>query len=67
MEQKNTKSQQAHQSILDNLGNRGVQNIINDPTPFPDYVYRPNPDHFVTEVLEESKRPRLVKGGKKRR
>lgn len=55
------------QGVQYGLGRRGVENIINDPTPFPDQVYRPNPDNFVIEVLEESKRPKLVRSRKKKR
>lgn len=55
------------QGVQYGLGRRGVENIINDSTLFPDQVYRPNPDNFVIEVLEESKRPKLVRSRKKKR
>lgn len=49
--------QHPHQAILDNLGKNSVENIINDPTPFPDQVYRPNPN----TIGEETEGPKLVK------
>lgn len=55
-EQKDTNS------IMDNLGSNSVENIINDPTPFPDSVYRPN--YYAHQPYEEEKQekgPTLVK------
>lgn len=57
-----TKKQDKTNSILDNLGIKSVENIINDPTPFPDIVYRP--DYYAHQPYEEEKQekgPTLVK------
>ena len=56
------KSKEKTDSILDNLGRKSVDNIINDTTPFPDAVYRPN--YYAHTPMEEEvqeKGPRLVK------
>jgi len=60
--QENTEEQKNSNSILDNLGRKSVENIINDPTPFPDVVYRPNYYAFTKDKEEEQEKgPRLLK------
>ena len=41
-EKEDTQKQAKTDSILNNLGRKSVENIINDTTPFPDVVYIPN-------------------------
>ncbi|MBE6152771.1 MAG: hypothetical protein E7166_00895 [Firmicutes bacterium] len=56
------KSKEKTDSILDNLGRKSVENIINDTTPFPDAVYRPNYyTHTTMEEEVQEKGPSLVK------
>lgn len=55
-EQKNTSS------ILDNLGRKSAENIINDNPTFPDRVYKPNYYAFATDKEEKhEKGPTLIK------
>ena len=57
-----TKKQEKTDSILDNLGRKSVENIINNTTPFPDVVYRPNYyTHTTMEEEVQKKGPNLVK------
>lgn len=49
-------------SILDNLGRKSVENIINNTTPFPDVVYRPDYYVFIPDdEKKQEKGPTLVK------
>jgi len=52
-------------SILDNLGRKGVETIINDPTPFPDGIYRPTIGIFPSDTESKDKNPILSKRKKK--
>ena len=59
---KDSEEQEITNSILNNLGNKSVENIINDHTPFPDGVYRPMYDIFTTSEEEKQKKgPTLAK------
>lgn len=59
---KDSEEHKRTNSILDNLGKKSVENIINDPTPFPDGVYRPMYNVFTTQEEEkQEKGPTLVK------
>ncbi len=51
-------------SILDNLGRKSVENIINDTTPFPDGVYRPNYNVFTTDKEEQQEKGPVLKNTK---
>ena len=60
--QKKVEENKSSNSVLDNLGRKSVENIINDPTPFPDGVYRPNYYAFTSDNEEkQEKGPSLVK------
>lgn len=52
-------------SILDNLGRKGVEAIINDTTPFPDGIYRPTIGIFPSDTDSKDKNPVLSKRKKK--
>lgn len=52
-------------SILDNLGRKGVEAIINDTTPFPDGIYRPIIGIFPSDTDSKDKNPVLSKIKKK--
>jgi hypothetical protein len=54
--------------IFDNLGREGAERIINDTTPFPEGVYRPNYYAFTSEKEEtKEKGLSLVKRKKERK
>lgn len=52
-------------NILDNLGRKSVEAIINDPTPFPNGVYRPTIGIFPSDTESKDKNPVLSKRKKK--
>ena len=53
------KENEKTKSILDSLGRKSVESIINDTTPFPDKVY--GPDYYDYTTDREEKGPKLVK------
>lgn len=54
--QEKKEKDKSSDSILDNLGRKSVENIINDPTPFPDGVYRPNYYAFTSDKEEKQEK-----------
>lgn len=54
-------------NILDNLGRKGAERIINDPTPFPEGVYRPNYYAFTSEKEETKEKGLSLVKRKKRK
>lgn len=54
--EQSTEEHKKTNSILDDLGRKNVENIIDDPTPFPNVVYRPNYYTFTTDKEEKQEK-----------
>lgn len=63
--QEKIEENKSSNSILDNLGRKSVENIINDPTPFPDGVYRPNYYAFTSDKEEQQEKGPVLKKTRK--